>query len=491
MKRILQIILLVVALTVMISSCNKDDIRDNPDTFLRFSTDTLAFDTVFTTVGSVTRSFKLYNDYDQFILIDEISLRDDQTSTFRLNIDGKAGNSYTNLELAPMDSTYIFVETTVRPDEPVSISPFIIEDFVDFELYGNQQSVLLSAYGQNANYIPGDKRTGGIVSICSEFSTISFDDEKPYVIYGIMLIDSCTVYMPPGCDVYVHGGISFSGEQAFSDGIIAVSNTGKLEVDGTVDNPVTFQGDRLEEEYKEEEGQWTGILFLEGSKESYINHALIKNSIIGIRVDSMAQLDVRSTIFSNQSANAVYSYHAEHLYMENCLIEGSLSNAINFSYGGKLTMNYCTVSSFGTSAGALAVGNYRCIEPSCTEGYYFNDVDLQVTNSIFVGDSKDQILLLDRSEEDDYSYELKNCIVQVDELLDTEEFADFFDQCESCIEYSFQDTLFLNVDEEMFQLDTMSIAEQKAIPISGIEKDIIDQLRDSDQPDIGCYEFIQ
>ena len=41
---------------------------------LSFSTDTLKFDTVFTSLGSVTRSFKIYNTNNKRVKINQIKL---------------------------------------------------------------------------------------------------------------------------------------------------------------------------------------------------------------------------------------------------------------------------------------------------------------------------------------------------------------------------------------------------------------------------------
>ncbi len=47
---------------------------EDPDAKLAFTVDTLFFDTVFTTIGTVTKSFRIKNPNNQFIRIDEISL---------------------------------------------------------------------------------------------------------------------------------------------------------------------------------------------------------------------------------------------------------------------------------------------------------------------------------------------------------------------------------------------------------------------------------
>ena len=58
---------------------------------LTFSVDTIVFDTVFTTVGSTTKQFKIYNPSSKSIQIDEIELMGGDQSPFRLNVDGEKG----------------------------------------------------------------------------------------------------------------------------------------------------------------------------------------------------------------------------------------------------------------------------------------------------------------------------------------------------------------------------------------------------------------
>ena len=54
---------------LVISSCRKDDYYTGSDVVLRFSVDTLTFDTVFTEVGSATRVLKVYNDNETTCII--------------------------------------------------------------------------------------------------------------------------------------------------------------------------------------------------------------------------------------------------------------------------------------------------------------------------------------------------------------------------------------------------------------------------------------
>ncbi len=52
---LLHLLLAVAILTVIFSACRKEDaISDNPNLKLEFSTDSVIFDTVFTSLGSAT-----------------------------------------------------------------------------------------------------------------------------------------------------------------------------------------------------------------------------------------------------------------------------------------------------------------------------------------------------------------------------------------------------------------------------------------------------
>jgi hypothetical protein len=89
-----------------------------------------------------------------------------------------------------------------------------------------------------------------------------------------------------------------------------------------------------------------------------------------------------------------------------------------------------------------------------------------------------------------FNVEMKNNIVAVEDLLDPDNYPSFFESiCTSCIQWEIGDTLFLNMDKYDFHLDTMSVAEMKAIPLPGFDDDLDAHARDVVNPDIGCYEF--
>ena len=83
---------------------------------MEFSSDTILFDTVFTTIGSVTLPLKVFNPSSDAVRIDEILLEGGESSQFRINIDGAVGPSVENWPLLGNDSLWIFIEVTIDPE---------------------------------------------------------------------------------------------------------------------------------------------------------------------------------------------------------------------------------------------------------------------------------------------------------------------------------------------------------------------------------------
>ena len=96
---------------LFITGCNRDEISfDAPSKELRFSQDTLVLDTVYNQVRSETYAVKVYNQEDKDIKIPKISLQGGSNSPYRLNVDGKSGNEFTDIPLRKKYSLFIFVE---------------------------------------------------------------------------------------------------------------------------------------------------------------------------------------------------------------------------------------------------------------------------------------------------------------------------------------------------------------------------------------------
>src|SRR5260221_798286 len=113
MEKIFLYSFLIVLIISLGSSCRKDDVIEDGNVKLRFSEDTLLFDTVFTSVGSVTNVFTVHNDYSSAVRISSLRLAKGNSSYYRLNVDGQPGRSFTDVEIPAKDSTLIFCEVTI------------------------------------------------------------------------------------------------------------------------------------------------------------------------------------------------------------------------------------------------------------------------------------------------------------------------------------------------------------------------------------------
>ncbi|RMG87459.1 MAG: right-handed parallel beta-helix repeat-containing protein [Bacteroidetes bacterium] len=488
---------LALATILAVWACNKEKMfTTDPGVKLEFSLDTLRFDTVFTELGSATRLLKVYNRHDKSVKISRIRVGKGDQSNFRINVDGIPGNEVRDVVIFPHDSIYVFGEVTVDPDQPLSVSPFVITDEIIFELNGNEQSVTLEAWGQNANYFPNRWFKNGEASFSCNGGEIVWDDPKPYVIYGRIEIRDCNLRIPAGARIHVHGGLGkqefdMDSVRIFNTGLLAIHPSASLLVEGTQDNPVIFQGDRLEEEFQDADGQWFGIYLEQGSRGNRFEYAIIKNPLFGIFADSAAELTLKNTQILNASGSGLIGIHSD-ITAENCLFADNGNRAVQIGFGGTYDFTYCTLASFGVDAPALSLSNGICDDPLCSTGRVF-PLNALFRNCIIYGSRRDEISLSDFTggeEPNTFNYNLKNCIVRVKDLVNPDEFPDFFDFCDPCINATPDSTLFVAPNEDDYRLDTLSIAEGRAVPVFGIFTDLVGTLRDADHPDIGCYEYV-
>ncbi len=464
---------------LLFQACEQQTFDTSASSKLSFSRDTIRFDTVFTSIGSATRSVKVFNTSDEWIRISDITLGNGGSGRFRINIDGIAGSSFTDVDIPPNDSIWVLAEVTV------------IDEKIFFNTNGNAQSVNLEAWGQNANYIPNNSNDGAFALLTCDLQEFSFDDPKPYVIYGILIVDSCELVLPAGTEIYVHGGlINSSTNGRYNDGQIIFLNKGSMRAEGTIDNPVVFQGDRLESVFNNIDGQWTGIRFLEGSSNNSLNHTIIKNSILGIQADSASVIALINTQIYNTTGAGLSASHAN-ITAENCLFFDNYGGGIRLGYGGNYDFQYCSIGSYGIQAPSLEMNNIKCLDPFCTT-FRKNALSVRFTNCIIAGSSDDEMTFLDienGAEPTMFDYQFENCIVKAEELLQEEAFDDFGDRCLGCIQMTNMDPLFVSVDSLNYHLANMSIAIGQGQPISGVSIDLDNHMRDATNPDIGCYEF--
>ncbi len=468
-----------ILLILIFSSCQKDKVFDtDPSLKLIFSSDSISFDTVFTTVGSITRQLKIYNPSKKAIKISSINLTNGNDSFFRINIDGTPTTVANDIELAAEDSLYIFVKVTIDPND--EDSPFVIDDQIIFNLNGNTQDVDLVAWGQNANYIIADTYVQGLPPykiVAHEFSDTTWTSEKPFLIYGYAVVDSNAILrINAGTKIYFHNN---SGLWIYKGGAIKVS--------GELESPITFQGDRLEEFYSEIPGQWDRIWINEGSIDNEFNYAVIKNGFIGIQAETMQenmgnQLILKNTIIENMSGIGIFS-RFYNISGSNNVIANCGNYCAAFTMGGNYNFNHTTIANFWTRSirqtPTLFLNNY----------YYDSDevihpVDLNVNfgNSIIYGNNDEEIQY-DENAGAEFNYVFDHCDLKTElNISNTLSYPD-------CIKN--EDPLFIDYQINNYELDSLSpVRDIGSIPIAEtVPEDILEKDR-TESPDLGAYEFV-
>ncbi len=473
---------------LLLTSCFEERFTTHENDRITFSTDTLTFDTVLTQISTVTRFFKIYNPHSLSILIDEIRLTGANASFFRMNVDGYSGAVLRDIRILPHDSIYVFAEATIDPDQPLSESPFFLEAKVRCMTNGNEQHVLLVAWGQNANYIPGPHTPNRISLLSCNLGEVVWDDPRPYVLYGTLLIDSCTLVLPPGARLYVHGGIANNDLGIYNEGLIYTLPHGRINVRGSLGAPVIIRDDRIEPDHT---GEWAGIRLGPGSGPHRFSHMRLQNGIVGIYADSATVAEIDHSIIAYTGGPGLLARHAR-ATIRNTLFHHNGAQAVALTYGGDYEISYSTLASFGNSSEALLMNNFYCVDALCTGGARLNKITASVTNCIMAGNSTDEVWLADADATGQglFDIQMRHNIVVVKELLKMSNYPEFFETlCLNCIPYMLSDKLFVDINKADFHLDTLSIAEMKGISIPGITDDLEGTPRDLIQPDIGCYEY--
>jgi hypothetical protein len=365
---------LILFLTI---SCTKESFITSPDALVSVSTDTLSFDTVFTKTGSVTQTLKIFNDNDEKLSLSSVELMGGLSSPFLINVDGTPGPSVNDLVIEANDSAYVFVTVTINPT--AANSPFIVQDSVRINYNGKSRFVQLEAYGQNARYIKGE-----IIR-----NNTTWDNTLPYVILDGVLVDpGVTLTIQQGTRVHFH-----------ADAPMIIDGT--LVVNGTKKDSVTFQGDRLDQDYRDLPASWPGIYFRPASNSNTMHYAIIKNAyqglIAGQSLGSFPKLSLNECVIDNIYDAGLTGINSS-IKAVNCLISNCGLNIL-LANGGDYEITHCTVASYSNiyiphKKPVLVISNW-----DSTSQVNTYDMKALIRNNIFWGDYgnvDDEIVLLRR-----------------------------------------------------------------------------------------------
>ena len=470
------------ALTIFVgfASCNKPPkFSDDNSLKIAFSTDTVTFDTVFTTIGSSTRQLMIYNNNEENLKISSIRLEGGNQSQFSVNVDGQSGYNFSNLEIYSKDSIYVFVRVTVNPND--QNTPFFVEDKLIFETNQNEQTVLLTAYGQNANYIIADQEINGFPKfkiIADSLQEVHWTAERPYVIYGYALINSYgTLVIEPGTQIHFHNG---SGLWAYSEG--------QLRVEGTPENPVVFQGDRLEDFYANEPGQWDRIWLMEARQGHghSIENAIIKNGFIGIQAQRFAKankapLKIRNTIIDNHTGIGIYT-NLYNLKASNFVVSNCGNYALALTGGGEYVFEQGTVANYWNQSTRTTPSLFfnNTYQSPLDGNLYAHNFYFEMNNCIMYGNQEDEFKT-EFYAGPDTTYVFNNSILRTKRNNDIN-----YKECLFNINPKFVNK------ESNYHLDTLSPAIGFGNPkySTGLLQYDLDGVDRGDRPDAGAYQYV-
>ncbi|WP_291862650.1 hypothetical protein [Marinilabilia sp.] len=469
------VLLLSLLSVILFAGCEREYVfRDGNET-LSFSTDTVAFDTIFTSLGSTTQNLRIYNPVQEDVLIEAIELAGGDNSDFLVNVNGTAGSMIYDVPLRGNDSLFVFVEVNINPTS--ENAPFVVTDSLLVYTQSRIFTIQLMAYGQN------------VVALRKEnLKTTTFTKDKPYLIYDWVVVDSAEMLtIEPGAKLHFH-----------KDASLLVF--GSLQVNGTLDEPVIFTSDRLDEWYEDKSGQWGYIQLMPGSREHVFDNAIIRNSTMGLVVDSVGvKPDDPPVYLHNVTIEHISS---QGLIAQNSRIEASNSvfgncgsASVALTLGGEYNFYHCTIANYFSfnyrSTPALIISNYF-VDANDMEQYFSLDA-ANFYNCIISGRNRNEVEFDFQSEDDTKLDEMINVkfdhsIVKIEEAQQNF-YSGFFDEG-----VLFNESPgFIDVAKYDYQLDSLSVARDAGdVNIAKqFPEDALGESRlDDKAPDMGAFERI-
>ncbi|MGB0166406.1 MAG: choice-of-anchor Q domain-containing protein [Luteibaculum sp.] len=397
-------------------------------------------------------------------------------SAFRINADGLSGPIVEDVEIEGGDSAFVFLEATIDPNN--ASNPLIVEDALQVFTDGGEKSLPVVAWGQDALYIRADQQVAGIPIKILDDNTV-WTKEKPIVVYGYAVVDSArSLRIEPGTQVHFHAGAA-----------LWVYRYGHIVAEGTIEEPIVFQSDRLEAFYDEIPGQWDRIWINESDKDHVLKNCVIKNSILGLQIEpaplelNIDALTYPNKIFleniniRNQSLTALYARNYN-LRAGNVAISNTGGNSVTILGGGSYELSHFSVVNFWSQT-------VRSDPAFFISNSYVDPLNRQqvrqitgsfIENSVIAGSEENEFEAL-FFEEVSAEFEARFTAVKSEEALS-----------------GFENRNIIYQDPKLSGGNVLGWKPQAGSPLinAGLQtqynQDILGKMRDA-SPDLGAYEF--
>ncbi|MDR3366883.1 MAG: hypothetical protein LBO71_07955 [Prevotellaceae bacterium] len=443
--------------------CQQQEFVADSTATLRFSSDTLNFDTIFSPLGSTTFSCKVYNPSSKNLRFDEVRLRGEGASPFRMNVDGRAGYSVSNVKLAKKDSLFIFME--VKKSKNLLLTDAVVFVVDGVELASRLEVV---AYGQDAVVFDRDTAPA---------DGYTFTADKPYILNGAVAVESgATVTVAAGAKLYFGASVG-----------VAVS--GALRVEGTPENPCVLSFPRHNDPwYSDATAQWEGVSISATGRAS-VSGAQIRGARNAFAVSDTlgeaagVQLTLKNSVVKYADVGVRIS--GGKVNVDNCLFFGHTENAALVEGGGS-SFYHCTFANSAYRGTLVALQNY-CLRKA-KSGYDTVPAPLEAyfANSIIYGRNANELSVREqKGQPAPMRFKLERCLVKLGgsyDLSNAERYADI----------TTQDPMFRDAGKNDFHLSEKSpavnaglgsVASAYPVDADGSDRSVLNDTS------LGCYAY--
>ena len=347
-----------VATACLLIGCERDFSATPGGDDLRFSADTLSFDTLYAGYSSPTGRITLRNVGDYDVTVGRVFLEGGDVSDFSVNINGLSATEATNMRLGHGDSLYIFV--SVRNAKALEGRAFnTLTDHIVAQGGANTWRATVTAVVRNVTAAP----------LKIESDTQWLCDTIPYLVRD-------TLDVAEGATLLVGPGVTVLMEKA-----AAICVAGNMAVAGEVDNRTSFSPLRSDGYYETIPGQWGGIIVSAGGRAD-IRFADVACSASGIACDSASTVFIDGLWVRDVSHTGV-TLNKVSAEVRNTIVSDCGGGAFNVT-GGDVRLRHVTVSDYFS-------WDYRhvsALQFNHTEG---ETSKLTVYNSIIFGNQTSEI----------------------------------------------------------------------------------------------------
>ena len=327
---------------------------------LRWTADTLSFDTIFVQTTTPTAHFTLRNKSDKDMTIEEIRLLGGDSSPFMVNINGTDASSVSGIHLRADDSLMVFV--AVRP---FSISngdaTHTLTDMVEAVSGDNRWTTVLTATIQNLLPLSGTLTSDTFLS----------QDSIPYYVTDSLIV-------PSGIKLSIADGVTL----LFEDNATLYIDGGSLSLEGNKHRNVTLRQKRTDGFYAKIPGQWHGISLHNAT--AYFSDTELACCRSCVVADSSSV--VADGLLIRDASKDGFSLDHSSLSLSNSIIVDCGSHSI-FQLGGDVELNHVTFSDY-YSWDYRRTPTLKVLPVDSTESF-----KLRITNSIIMGSLSDEIEL--------------------------------------------------------------------------------------------------